>query len=112
MPNNEDLSVFEINNETATAVVYQEGTTTPQSLSGATIELYVKTTASTTDGDSSTVKLSTATGEITITDAANGAISITFPSFASPGTRWYRLDTIITGKRRTAAYGNFVITNV
>lgn len=109
MPVSHELTLYEANNEVANVTIYEEGTDTPQDLTGATVEIYLKASASATDA--SATKLSTATGEITITDAADGEVTVVFPA-QSAGVTWWRIDAVISGQRRTAAYGRLIVVDM
>jgi hypothetical protein len=55
----------------------------------------------------STVKLSTGTGEVQITDPVNGLAVVTIPhtALATAGLFWWRADAVISGSRKTGGYG-------
>ncbi|TDD88378.1 hypothetical protein E1298_15280 [Actinomadura rubrisoli] len=59
------------------------------------------------DDDPDAVTLSTGTGEITITSAAQGAYSVAIPDTAltDAGNRWYRVDAVAGSSRKTIIYG-------
>jgi hypothetical protein len=80
---------------------------TPYNLAGATVEMYVKPSAVTPDDDTRVLKLSTATGEITVTDATGGlaTVNIAAADLAIPVARYYRADIIASGSRHTALFG-------
>ena len=80
-------------------------------LTGFTAEFRIKASASAADA--------APVGSITITDAANGKLSVHLESSAvtqlgTPGTYWYRLDVIetATSDRTTVAFGDFVVKAV
>lgn len=106
-----DLTLIEGNPETIRETITDDDTGLPRNLTGLTIEFYVKPDATVPDTDPSVVKLSTATGEVTITDAANGVCQVAVPAQAA-GTFWRRLDVIASGQRKTAIYGPMYVTNV
>ncbi len=80
---------------------------TPYNLTGATVEMFIKPSAVTSDSDSRVLKLSTATGEITVTDATGGlaTVDIAAAGLAIPIARYYRVDIIASGSRHTALGG-------
>lgn len=82
-------------------------------LSGLTVEVYLKPSATTVDTDGAVWKGSTATGEVTITDAPNGLCTVSIPAATVQDTkRWYRCDVISSGKRKTAVYGNVTVVDM
>ncbi len=111
MPVRLNLSLYEANPEKASITIVQEDNNAPQSLTGAVIEVYVKPTRETADTDLSVVKLSTVTSEVVVVSAANGTATITFPNTLVAGTHWWRADVIITGQRKTCAFGSLVVEN-
>lgn len=79
-------------------------------LTGLTVEAYLKTAATTADTDSSTWKGSTASGEITVTNAPGGDLTVSVPGAAVSLTKaWWRVDVLSSGKRKTAAYGTVTV---
>ena len=111
MPVRSNLTLYEANPEKASITILKEDDGLAQNLTGATIETYVKPTASTADADGSVVKLSTATGEIVVVSAAAGTATITFPATLGAGTKWWRTDVIISGQRKTCVFGSLYIEN-
>jgi hypothetical protein len=106
-----DISAGEFNDESWDFTI--TSASNPFNITGLTIEAYFKTAAGVSDTDPSTVKLSTATGDITITDGPNGKGTVSLPSTdLQPGDNltFYRLDIIQSGKRHTALYGKVGIT--
>jgi len=107
-----DIGLAEFNDETLALAITSSGS--PLNLTGLTLEMYLKTASGIADTDPSTLKLSTATGEITITNAAGGlATAAVASSHLQPGGtvyNWYRLDTVNAGKRNTAIFGKVAIT--
>lgn len=79
-------------------------------LTGLTVESYLKTAATSADTDSSTWKGSTATGEITVTNAPNGELTVSIPGAAVATAKgWWRVDILASGKRKTAVYGTVTV---
>lgn len=111
MPQRTDLTLIEGNTETVRETVTDDDTGTAFDLTGRTVEFYVKANATVSDTDPSVVKLSTATGEITITDAINGVCEVTVPA-QQPGSWWRRLDVVDGTDRKTAIYGPLYVVNV
>lgn len=86
---------------------------TPLDLTGKVVEAFLKTGAATADGDATTWKGSTATAEITVTDAAGGKASISVPAAAvTTAKKWWRCDVLTGGLRKTAAYGDVSVTDL
>lgn len=111
MPVRADLTLIEGNTETVKETVLDDDTGQPLNLSGKTVEFYLKADATVPDTDPSVVKLSTSTGEVTITDAAGGVATVAVPA-QSAGTSWRRLDVVSGGSRKTAIYGPLYVINV
>ncbi|WP_246267783.1 hypothetical protein [Nonomuraea typhae] len=107
MTTRRDLTLIQVNDETVDLAITQHDSGAAQDLTGATVECYLKPTAQTADDGAGVTKLSTATGEITITSAVGGTCQIAVPAAAltTAGTRWWRADVILSGKRRTCVYG-------
>lgn len=91
----------------------------PIDIAGATIECYFKNSAGDLD-TAAVLKLSTATGEITITDHTNGVCQVapTHTQLAinkvdgSNTTLFWRCDLILSSVRKTAIYGTATIVNL
>jgi hypothetical protein len=82
-------------------------------ITGMTVEAFLKVSPATQDSDPSTWKGSTATSEVTITDAVNGKATVAIPASAIGTTKgWYRVDVISAGKRKTAAYGVVTVVDL
>lgn len=106
-----DLTLVEGNTETVEETVTDDDTGQPFNLTGKTVEFYIKANATVPDTDPSVVKLSTATGEVTVTDAAGGVATVAVPAQAA-GTAWHRLDVVSGGSRKTAVYGPLYVIDV
>lgn len=106
----QDITLMEHNDETLDVVIKKNGTNL--NITGYTIEAYLKTSATTADTDGTTIKLSTATGEITITDAPNGAAEVAIPAtdLADVTHTFWRLDVLLSGKRNTVFSGKVTVT--
>lgn len=86
---------------------------TPLDLTGAVVECFLKPSAATADADGSVWKGSTATGEITVTDAPAGEVEIEIPGTAVQQAKGFmRVDVIADGKRKTGPYGPVVVTDL
>jgi hypothetical protein len=106
-----DLTLVEGNPETVKEIVTDDDTGLPFNLTGTTVEFWIKPDATVPDTDPSVVKLSTSTGEVTLTDAAGGVATVAVPA-QSAGTSWRRLDVVSGGSRKTAVYGPLYVINV
>jgi hypothetical protein len=106
-----DLKLIEGNPETVRETITDDDTGAALNLTGKVINFYVKPSADTVDTDPAVTKLSTATGEITMTDAANGICTVAVPPQAA-GTLWRRLDVVTGGQPKTAVYGPLYVLNV
>ena len=80
---------------------------------GMSVEMFVKAKPSASDYDPRTVKLSTETGELVVTDGGNGVCVAVIPESvtARAGIRWYRVDVIGVGgvSRQIAAKGQITV---
>jgi len=74
--------------------------------SASALELYLKPHRTTADTDLAVTKLTVGTG-ISITDAGAGTCVASIPAaaLAVAGLKWWRIDAVISGKRRTAMCG-------
>lgn len=108
----QELTVYELNDETLGLAVVGEDTGTAYDLASVTLEMLIKPTADTPDAEA--VILSTTTGEITITDAADGLaeVRIDRTHLAEAGDLVWRLDLVVEGTRRTAVYGPLRVINL
>jgi hypothetical protein len=88
--------------------------TGPDLLTGVTLNFWLKAATVTVNGlvpapdaDLATVKLSTSTGEIVITDAINGLATLTIPpsAVATAGTYYGRLDAVVAGVATAVSWG-------
>lgn len=107
------LEVYERNDEVVDLTLTYAGQA--YNLTGKTIEMYLKPTSATADTDPSVFKLSTATGEIVITNPGTlgqAVASVPAADLVTAGSRFYRVDIIDAGKRRTALYGPLRVINL
>lgn len=85
---------------------------TALNLTGLTLQAFLKPSAATADGDPS-VWQGTSAAEITITNAAAGQASIAIPASAvTTAKKWWRIDVISAGRRKTALYGDVAVTDL
>lgn len=116
MASNVPLSLNENNDEdialTITTNVPTAGTAL--NLTGDTLEVYLKTGASTADTDPSTFKGSTGTGEIVVTSAIGGLATVSLPHAAVLTTvKFWRVDVINgSGLRKTAVFGAVTVLDL
>jgi hypothetical protein len=106
-----DLKLIEGNPETVRETITDEDTGLPLDLTGKVVNFYIKPGADTADTDPAVTKLSTSTGEVTVTDAAGGVCRVAVPA-QQAGTLWRRLDVVTTGQPKTAVYGPLYVLNV
>jgi len=111
MAERRDLTLLEGQPETVRETITDADTGLPVNLAGKVINFYVKADASVPDADPSVTKLSTSTGEITVTDAANGICTVAVPA-QQAGTLWRRLDVVTAGQPKTAVWGPLYVLNV
>lgn len=106
MPKRIALTLNQNNDEDLPGTVTKEDTGQPQDLTGVTLEMYLKASAS-ADDSTATVLSSAAPGGITITNAAAGTYTVAIPDSAltAAGTRWYRVDAVSGPTRKTVVYG-------
>jgi hypothetical protein len=106
--NSESLTLIEGNNED---LLIHIKTNVPVAgtvldLTGSTVEVYLKESANLADDHASTWKGSTATTGVVLTDAVNGVVTVSFPAtVVLPTAKWWRVDVVKGGKRKTAVYG-------
>lgn len=111
MPSRVNLVLYQVNTEEFTVAVTLDGSA--YDLTGATVEVYIKPTAATSDTDLSVSKL-TIGGGITVLDVPGGRVRVTVPSgvLTDPGLHWYRVDVVAALARRTAVLGTLYVTDV
>jgi hypothetical protein len=104
-----DITAGEFNNESYDFTITSGGN--PYDITSKTINMFLKTAAGDSDTAGSTVKLSTATGEIVITNGPGGAATVAWPLLSTTTTPgFYRIEVIVSGKAHTALYGKIGIT--
>ena len=113
----QDITVGQYNDETiALTITNGTGPSPPAlNLTGLVLEAYLKPTQASLDTDAGVYKLSTATGEIVVTNAtgglANMAIAAADLNLTTTPAFW-RLDAVSAGKRNTIMYGAVHITDL
>lgn len=111
MPDRLNILLYEGNVEKASLVITKEDDDTPQDITAAFIEVYIKPDRDVADNDGSVVKLSDSTGEVVKTSPLLGQATVTFPDDLPAGTLWWRVDVILSGQRKTACFGTLLIEN-
>lgn len=111
-----NLTLNENNDETINVTVTTNVPTagTVLNLTGMSAEAFLKISAATPDADATTWKGTTTGGQITITSATNGQLSIAIPASAITASKgWWRLDILSSGSlRKTAVYGTTTILDL
>jgi hypothetical protein len=77
--------------------------------------MYLKVKQGDADSAATTTKLSTTTGEITITNASQGLATVAIPNsdLQAPSFTFYRVDLVGSGsKQNTAIYGKVSTTSL
>lgn len=110
-----DIVLAEFNDETVNLAITSSGSAL--NITGYTLEMYLKPVRGSADTATGVVKLSTATGEITITNGPGGLATVAIPAsdFTSVNDiyTFYRVDTIDTNsKRNTAIFGLVTVTQL
>jgi hypothetical protein len=114
MTTTQRVIVQQNNDETLQATV-QDHDSSPSdnviNITGMQLDFYIKSAPLTPDTDPGTVHLSTATGEITLTDPVNGSarIFVARAHLQNAGSLWYRLDVLSGGQLKTAGNGDLVV---
>lgn len=107
------LEVYQSNDEVVDIQVFFEGL--PYDLTGKSMEMFLKPTKGTPDADLAVVKLTSVASEIIISGTPSDGTAVAHipaVNLANVGTRWYRVDVIDAGKRRTALYGPLRIIDI
>lgn len=115
MAEKRDLTLNENNDEEILAVLTtnQPAPDTALDLTGKTLEAFLKVSAATSDADGSTWKGTSGGGEVDVTDAAGGEVSINVPASAiTTSMGWWRLDVLDGALRKTALYGDVTVTDL
>lgn len=110
-----EIKVVENNDPLVTVTVRvkdEDGNRRAYDLTGATIQLYVKSARE--DTDAAALFTYTSSTEIVVTDATGGVLTIQFAAsdIDSAGTYYYHLDAIKNLKRQTVMFGPLKVVNV
>jgi len=106
-----DIVLAEFNDETLNLTITSNGSA--YNITGLELDMYLKPQAGVADGAAGVVKLSTVTGEITITNGAGGLATVAIPNadLTSTGAfTFYRVDIVAAGKKNTAIFGKVATT--
>jgi hypothetical protein len=101
----QELNLNQNNDEVIALTLTQAGAALDLDTASA-LELYLKPHRTTADTDLAVTKLTLSSG-IAITDASAGTCTAAIPAaaLAVAGLKWWRIDAVITGKRKTALFG-------
>lgn len=106
-----DITLAEFNDETLALTLTSGGAAL--NITGLELDLYLKPLSGIPDSTSGVTKLSTTTGEITITNGPGGLATVAIPK-TDLGTvtayTFYRVDVIAAGKANTAIFGKVSTT--
>lgn len=82
-------------------------------LTGMSLEAYLKVKATTSDTDPSTWKGTSTAGDVVVTDAVAGQVTVNIPASAITAQMgWWRIDVLsAAGKRKTAIGGTVTVTD-
>lgn len=115
MAEKRDLSLNENNDEEVLATITTNQPTdgTVLDLTGKTLEAFLKASAATADNDGSVWKGTTTGGEVVVTDAVNGKVTVKIPAASvTTSMKWWRLDVLNGSLRKTALYGVVTVTDL
>lgn len=101
----QELNLSQNNDEDIALTLTQAGVALDLDTASA-LELFLKPHRTTADTDLAVTKLTLSSG-IAITDATAGTCIASIPAsaLAVAGLKWWRIDAVITGKRKTAICG-------
>ena len=104
------LTVYQSNDTLFKLTLVIAGTTTRLNLTGLSLEFYLKSSPSQSDASALAI-YSTGTGEIVVTSAANGELTVKINSdhVGIPGKYWYHLDTVSGSDRTTRMTGPLTV---
>jgi|SRR5215831_6531789 len=107
------MTLLQNNDETVELPFFADDAVWPIPV-GTEIQFWIKQQSSTPDTDPSAIKLSTVTGEVTVTNAAGGLAQVTIGAahLATSGLFWWRCDALVQGSRKTAGFGPLQIQPV
>jgi hypothetical protein len=101
-----DIVLAQFNDQSFDISITDNGA--PVDVSSAELDVFLKPQAGVLDSASGVVKLSTTTGDITVTNGPAGQATVTVPSTDLQGTNafgFWRCDIVVNGKRNTAMFG-------
>ncbi len=104
------LTVYQSNDTLFKLTLVIAGTTTRLNLTGLSMEFYLKSSPSQADASALAI-YSTTTGEIVVTSAGNGELTLRINSdhIPTPGKFSYHLDTVSGSNRETVMAGPLVV---
>lgn len=108
-----NLALHENNDETVfLSITGLDGN--PFDLTSAVVDVFIKNGKDYSDTDVSTIHLSTSSGEVVVTDSVNGLATATVAAtnLPSPAIKFWRVDVLSSGKRRTACYGTLTVVDL
>jgi hypothetical protein len=105
-----DIHLAEWNDETLNLTLTSGGSAL--NITGMQLDVFLKTKAGVADTDGTTIKLSTVTGEVTITNGPGGLANVAVPAMdlSAVTIGFWRCDTVVGGKRNTAIFGTVSVT--
>jgi hypothetical protein len=100
MPSQTTLTFYEYNDETVTGTLYEDvARTIPLDLTGATVEFIYKTSVDQEDTEATIVPC-------TVVSALDGTIEVEIDnSLVRVTRRFFRIDVVVGGERKTTVYG-------
>lgn len=107
MPSQATLTFYEYNDETVEATLYADvAKTIPLDLTGATVEFIYKTDVTQEDGDAVIVPC-------TVIEATEGTIEVEIDnSLVRTNRRFFRIDVLAGGERKTTVYGPVTVVDL
>lgn len=110
-----NLVLNERNDETINLTLLQPDGITPYDLTSAEVDFYIKPSAASEDTDIDVIKLSTTGGGVVVTSPPTaGLATVTIPTvdLQTPATRFWRVDVIAGGQKKTAMFGLLQINDL
>lgn len=107
-----DIVLAEYNDDTLNLSLTSGGSA--YDITDLELDMYLKAKAGDADNAGTTTKLSTTTGEITITNASQGQATVAIPNadLQASAYTFYRVDVVNDSKKNTAIYGKVAITSL
>jgi hypothetical protein len=102
-----NITLAEFNDQTVTLAITSSGA--PLNLTGFEVDMFLKPQAGVPDTTEGVLKLSTVTGEITVTNAEGGLANVAIPAadLSQESLDFYRVDVVSSaGLRNTAGFGD------